>query len=91
MKTRAAAALAFAFVVAPAALLAQGGGVDFSRYVAVGDSLTAGFQSGGLAQSGQAGSFPRLLHELATGNDAFQQPLVTDPGIPTQLRLGRVG
>lgn len=81
---------AAAFVAAlllPGAALAQGGGVDFSRYVALGDSLTAAFQSGGLAQSGQTGSYPRILHELATGNDSFEQPLVSDPGIPAQLRL----
>lgn len=86
MRIHVAATLVVA-LAAPAAVLAQGGAVDFSRYVAVGDSLTAGFQSGGLAQSSQAGSYPRILHELATGNDAFQQPLVTDPGIPAQLRL----
>src|SRR5690606_8276051 len=70
-------AVAAALLALPGAALAQGGGVDFSRYVALGDSLTAGFQSGGLAQTGQRGSYPRILHELATGNDAFQQPLVS--------------
>jgi lysophospholipase L1-like esterase len=70
----------------PAALGAQGGGVDFGRYVALGDSLTAGFASGGLAIGSQQGSYPLLLHDKAVGGD-FQQPLVSNPGIPAQLRL----
>lgn len=77
---------AAALLVAPAATWAQGGGVDFSRYVALGDSLTAGFQSGGLALDSQQGSYPLLLHDRAVGGD-FEQPLVSNPGIPAQLRL----
>lgn len=65
----------------------SGAQVDFSRYVALGDSLTAGFESGGLAVSSQSHSYPLVLHLQATGNDGFQQPTVSDPGIPAQLRL----
>jgi len=68
----------------PALAAAQ---VDFSRYVALGDSLTAGFESGGLAVSSQSHSYPWVIHLQATGNDAFEQPTVSDPGIPPQLRL----
>jgi lysophospholipase L1-like esterase len=78
--------LAAALLLAPAAARAQGGGVDFSRYVALGDSLTAGFASGGLAVDSQQGSYPLLLHDKAVGGD-FEQPLVSNPGIPAQLRL----
>ena len=57
--------------------------VDFSRYVAIGDSLTAGFASGGLVQTVQVNSYPALIHRQATGSDTgFEQPLVTPPGIP---------
>src|SRR4029078_57792 len=65
-------------VAAPAA--AQ---VDFSRYVAVGDSLTAGFISGALTQSGQSASYPLQIFRQATGSaSGFQQPPVHDPGLP---------
>lgn len=63
--------------------------VDFSRYVAVGDSLTAGFISASLTQSGQSASYPLLIFRQATGSTSgFQQPIVSDPGVPTgALRL----
>jgi lysophospholipase L1-like esterase len=61
---------------------------DFSRYVAVGDSLTAGVEGNCLVQRNQVASFPAVLAgQLSIAN--FQQPLVqelplTDPlvGIP---------
>jgi lysophospholipase L1-like esterase len=83
---RTAIALLAGFLLIPCALAAQGG-VDFTRYVALGDSLTAGFASGGLAIASQEGSYPRVLHFQATGNDQFEQPLVSNPGLPAQLRL----
>lgn len=61
--------------------------VDFSRYVALGDSLTAGFASGGLAIDSQGNSYPALIKRQATGSSAFEQPLVSNPGIPAQLEL----
>lgn len=69
----------------PHALAAQ---VDASRYVAIGDSLTAGFASGGLVQDVQRNSYPALIHRAATGaSSGFEQPLVTAPGLPALLRL----
>lgn len=66
----------------------QTGSANFGTYVALGDSLTAGFCSGSLHQSCQAGSYPALLYRQATGNTSgFEQPRVTDPGIPAILRL----
>lgn len=75
-----------------AALLATAGAlsaqVDFSRYVAIGDSLTAGFQSGGLTQGAQQFSYPALIYAQATGSSAgFEQPLVSAPGIPPVNQL----
>ncbi len=62
--------------------------VDFTRYVAVGDSLTAGFSSGGLVQDVQRNSYPALIHRAATGaSTGFEQPLVTQPGLPPLLEL----
>lgn len=74
-----AGALALALLV-PAAVLAQS---DFTRYVAVGDSLTAGFMSGSLFVGAQQNSYPALIYRQATGQSAgFEQPLVDEPGLP---------
>lgn len=56
------------------------GDVDLSRYVALGDSLTAGFKDGTLYLDGQLDSFPNILSQLfaEAGGGAFVQPLVGD-------------
>lgn len=76
-------ALALAFLVAGAAFGAVNTGVaDFSTYVAMGDSLTAGFSSGALLQKYQVNSYPALIYRQATGKTTgFEQPLVSNPGI----------
>ncbi|HRC85065.1 MAG TPA: GDSL-type esterase/lipase family protein, partial [Thermoanaerobaculia bacterium] len=76
----ACAALAAAVASAPAQ--AQ----DFSRYVSLGDSLTAGFMSAGLIDEVQRNDYPALLAK-AMGKTDFQQPLVSSPGIPALLDL----
>jgi lysophospholipase L1-like esterase len=63
------------------------GQADFTRYVALGDSLTAGYQSGGLAGSISRNSYPALISKQARPGLAFDQPLVSDPGIPAVLQL----
>jgi lysophospholipase L1-like esterase len=74
-----AGALALALLV-PAAVFAQS---DFTRYVAIGDSLTAGFQSGSLFVGAQQNSYPALIYRQATGQTTgFEQPLVSEPGLP---------
>lgn len=53
------------------------GTADFTRYVAVGNSLTAGFMDNGLYRDGQLNSYPYLLSQqfrLVGGRD-FIQPL----------------
>jgi hypothetical protein len=60
--------------------------VEFTRYFALGDSLTAGFVSGGLHQFYQERSYPGMLATQAQAFD-FQMPLVTDPGLPNLLEL----
>ncbi|MEO8502884.1 MAG: SGNH/GDSL hydrolase family protein [Acidobacteriota bacterium] len=80
---RTAAALASALAAAAAPGFAQ---ADFTRYVAIGDSLTAGYQSAGLFQSAQVNSYPAVIARQAGFAD-FQQPLVSDPGIPAHLQL----
>ena len=60
--------------------------VDFSRYYTIGDSLTAGFSHGSLVVTFQQFSFPALLAQQA-GVEDFEQPLVSEPGIPPRLVL----
>jgi lysophospholipase L1-like esterase len=55
--------------------------LDLSRYVAIGNSLTAGFMNGALGLEGQSCSYPRLLAGQAGVGGAFSQPLVAVPGI----------
>jgi|SRR5690554_3542186 len=57
----------------------SGGSADFSRMVAVGNSLTAGYQSNALSKSGQINSIPNILAEQLknAGGGAFKQPLLT--------------
>jgi len=62
------------------------GAVDFTTYVALGDSLTAGFSQGGLVETYQNYSYPKLLADQI-GATVFEQPLVSDPGLPPILEL----
>jgi lysophospholipase L1-like esterase len=52
---------------------------DFTTYVALGDSLTAGFASGSLMDWYQDRSYPALISDLVAGT-SFEQPLVSEPG-----------
>ncbi|GAA0717353.1 SGNH/GDSL hydrolase family protein [Aquimarina litoralis] len=56
------------------------GEADFSNYVALGNSLTAGFADNALYITGQENSYPNILagqFELAGGGE-FTQPLMAD-------------
>ncbi|MEM6514853.1 MAG: G-D-S-L family lipolytic protein [Bacteroidota bacterium] len=56
------------------------GSADFSNYVSLGNSLTAGFTDNALFIAGQQNSFPNLLSQrfaLVGGGD-FNQPLMAD-------------
>ncbi|WP_378179533.1 G-D-S-L family lipolytic protein [Aquimarina sp. SS2-1] len=56
------------------------GTADFSNYVALGNSLTAGFTDGALFIAGQENSMPNILSQqfaLAAGG-SFSQPLMGD-------------
>jgi len=59
---------------------------NFTTYVSVGDSLAAGFESGSLVETHQNRSAPALIARQA-GVQGFQQPLVSEPGIPPELTL----
>src|ERR1700744_2743148 len=53
------------------------GSADFSRYIAVGNSLTAGYADGGLYRAGQLVSYPSIMGKQmqAVGGGVFNQPL----------------
>src|SRR6266487_3091368 len=65
----------------PPAVPQYAGGAMFQRYVAMGNSLTAGFQSGGINDSTQGQSYAVLL-AAAMGGDHFYYPSLNAPGCP---------
>lgn len=56
------------------------GDVDFSKYVALGDSFAAGYSDNALFKSGQENSYPNILaQQFATvGGGAFNIPYMND-------------
>ncbi len=56
------------------------GDADFSNYVSLGNSLTAGFADNALYIEGQENSYPNILAQqfALVGGDEFTQPLVND-------------
>jgi len=59
---------------------ASAGDADFTKYVAIGDSLTAGYADGALYLLGQQNSFPAMLAQqfAQVGGGAFAQPLLNN-------------
>lgn len=53
----------------------------FTSMVAIGNSLTAGVQSGGILNEFQLNSYPYLVALQAGAAGSFQQPLVAPPGV----------
>jgi len=60
--------------------------VDFTRYVALGDSLTAGIASASYMDYYQQRAYPQLLADQA-GGGFLQGPFVAPPGFPPILEL----
>ena len=56
------------------------GTADFTRYIALGNSLTAGYSDGGLYLNGQLTSYPSIIAKqmTAVGGGSFTQPLFTN-------------
>ncbi|WP_445736927.1 G-D-S-L family lipolytic protein [Mariniflexile sp.] len=81
------------------------GSADFSKYVAVGASFTAGFTDNALFKAAQQNSFPNILSKefAKIGGTAFTQPLTNDnygglaaggsriPGFEPRLVFGGAG
>jgi lysophospholipase L1-like esterase len=59
---------------------------NLQNYVALGDSLTAGVENGSVVVTHQQKSFVALLARQGGAQD-FQQPTVSEPGIPPELTL----
>jgi hypothetical protein len=53
------------------------GNADFTRYISIGNSLTAGYADGGLYLAGQQVSYPSIIAQQmqAVGGGTFTQPL----------------
>lgn len=68
-------------------------GVDLSSYVAVGTSLSSGYESGGLVDRHQVHSFPSLFATQIgktvqiDGKGSFTEPTVNFDGIPALLEI----
>lgn len=54
----------------------------FARYVALGNSITAGFQSGGINDSTQRRAYPVLVARQAGAESRFLIPSLSNPGCP---------
>lgn len=73
------------------------GEADFSKYIALGNSLTSGYRDNALYSSGQENSYPNILAGLmkAAGGGEFKTPLMPNntggftnlPGFPGKLEL----
>ncbi|MDZ7289413.1 MAG: SGNH/GDSL hydrolase family protein [candidate division KSB1 bacterium] len=68
-----------------------------SKMVAIGNSLTAGFQSSGLVEDFQLKSYPYLIAQQLGKAADFQMPLIAKPGIgstagktPLKLQGGQI-
>lgn len=70
-----------------------GGQADFSRYVAVGTSISAGYQSGGLVDRHQVNAFTAIFARQIgktvslAGTGSFSEPTVNGNGLPPLLQL----
>ena len=80
--------LTFVFILFVSVFFLNGGDykTELTKYVAIGDSLTAGYQSGGLVSDFQQYSFPNII-ATQLGIDDFEQPLISSPGIPAVMQL----
>ncbi|HVS03155.1 MAG TPA: SGNH/GDSL hydrolase family protein [Thermoanaerobaculia bacterium] len=78
--------LAAALLTVPALAQVDTGDADFTRFVALGDSLSAAFASGSLVITHQDNSIPLLIARQA-GVGEIEQPLVSEPGLPPELTL----
>jgi lysophospholipase L1-like esterase len=63
----------------------KSGNADLSRFVVIGNSLAAGYQSAALYESAQIYSFGNLIARQI--NTKFEMPLVSDPGTGGRMEI----
>lgn len=80
--------VALLFVIV-AVVPAWAGSADLSRLVVIGDSLSAGYQSGSLHEAHQPDGYAALVAAQARAD--LQLPLIAAPGIPNVLTLLTAG
>ncbi len=65
------------------------GNADFTTFVAIGNSLTAGVVDGALYEAAQKNSFPNLIAKMAEVDNDFEQPLMSGNGFSFNENDGR--
>lgn len=61
------------------------GSINFTNFVSIGNSLTAGYQSGSLYESAQIYSFGNQIAQKVGAS--YAQPLISDPGIKGRIEI----
>ena len=66
------------------------GNADFTSFVAIGNSLTAGVADGALYEDSQKNSFPKLIAKMAEVDNDFEQPIMGGNGFSFNEADGRL-
>jgi len=61
------------------------GTADFSRFVSIGNSLTAGYQSSALYEDAQNYSYGKMIADQI--GTSYEQPIVSNPGIGGRIEI----
>ena len=70
---------------APVSTPVETGTADFTKFVSIGNSITAGYQSGTIYQSGQMYAYPNLIAQQV--GVKFEMPYVSDPGLGGRMEV----
>jgi len=72
-------------LTAPTLQSPKSGTADFTRFVTIGNSITAGYQSSALYQDAQVWSYGNQIAKLV--NTSYAIPSISDPGLGGQLQI----
>lgn len=61
------------------------GNANFTKYVALGNSITSGYQNGTLYESAQIYSYANLIAKQV--GTSFEMPLISDPGLGGRMEI----
>ena len=75
--------------IIPEVITPTKGSADFTKFVAIGNSLTAGYQAGALFNEGQQNSLAAILAKQfsTVGGGAFNQPDIGSAKVKTRYWL----